>query len=68
MHKKTCEICLLFFSNHAFVLLLFHDLPKNYCVRFREVNFKANDHAVPKIVPAINSVRYKIVLYIEDLL
>ena len=36
---------LKFFKITQFFKLLFPDLPKNYCVRLREVNFKANDVA-----------------------
>ena len=62
MYEITCETC-LFTKIYAVVLLLFHDLPKSECLLCWELNFKANDHAVPK-----NNVHYKSVRYIEGLL
>ena len=58
MHEKTCEICsftiLCFFLNHTLILLLLPDVTKDLFVNYSEINFKTNDHVVPK-----NSVSYK---------
>ena len=53
MHEIKCAICLFTIFIKKITHLLFPDLPKSQCVRYREVNREAIDHVVPK-----TSVRY----------
>ena len=55
-------------SYKVYLFLVFLISQKNWRVRYRKVIFQGNVHAVPKIVSAITSVRYKSVRYIGGFL